>query len=167
MKKTIAFLAALLAVSVMAEPLVLQMPFKKGRKDPIAWWLGKGTVVAEKDGSAVALEKGRGLVFKNKFPGKAGDKLVYEITYKRTGGDVSLRIGKWAKEGWITEDASYLKGGTEYSVAKGELVLTDAVKPDSKGVVRKVANFDVRLQAHSNSSGVMIKDIKINFVPKK
>lgn len=167
MKKTIAFLAALLAVSVMAEPLVLQMPFKKGRKDPIAWWLGKGTVVAEKDGSAVALEKGRGLVFKNKFPGKAGDKLVYEITYKRTAGDVSLRIGKWAKEGWITEDASYLKGGTEYSVAKGELVLTDAVKPDSKGVVRKVANFDVRLQAHSNSSGVMIKDIKINFVPKK
>ena len=167
MKKTIAFLAALLAVSVMAEPLVLQMPFKKGRKDPIAWWLGKGTVVAEKDGSAVALEKGRGLVFKNKFPGKAGDKLVYEITYKRTGGDVSLRIGKWAKEGWITEDASSLKGGTEYSVAKGELVLTDAVKPDSKGVVRKVANFDVRLQAHSNSSGVMIKDIKINFVPKK
>ena len=167
MKKTIAFLAALLAVSVMAEPLVLQMPFKKGRKDPIAWWLGKGTVVAEKDGSAVALEKGRGLVFKNKFPGKAGDKLVYEITYKRTAGDVSLRIGKWAKEGWITEDASYLKGGTEYSVAKGELVLTDAVKPDSKGVVRKVANFDVRLQAHSNSSGVMIKDIKINFVPQK
>ena len=167
MKKTLALLAALLTVSVMAEPLVLQMPFKKGRKDPIAWWIGKGTLVAEKDGNAVALEKGRGLVFKNKFPGKAGDKLVYEITYKRTAGDVSLRIGKWAKEGWITEDASYLKGGTEYSVAKGELVLTDAVKPDSKGVVRKVANFDVRLQAHSNSSGVMIKDIKINFVPKK
>ena len=167
MKKTLALLAALLTVSVMAEPLVLQMPFKKGRKDPIAWWIGKGTLVAEKDGNAVALEKGRGLVFKNKFPGKAGDKLVYEITYKRTAGDVSLRVGKWANEGWITEDASYLKGGTEYTVAKGELVLTDAVKPDSKGIVRKVAKFDVRLQAHANSSGVMIKDIKIDVVPKK
>ena len=168
MKKTIALLVALFAVSVMAEPLNLQMPFKKGRKTPIAWWIGSGKLVEDGDFLVAALEKGKGMQFKTKnFPGKAGDKLVYEITYKRTGGDVSLRIGKWAKEGWITEDASYLKGGTEYSVAKGELVLTDAVKPDSKGVVRKVANFDVRLQAHSNSSGVMIKDIKINFVPKK
>lgn len=167
MKKTLALLAALLTVSVMAEPLALQMPFKKGRKDPIAWWTGKGTLVSEADGNAVAIEKGKNIVFKNKFPGQAGDKLVYEITYKRAAGDVSLRIGKWAKEGWITEDASYLKGGTEYTVAKGELVLTDAVKPDSKGIVRKVVKFDVRLQAHANSSGVMIKDIKIDVVPKK
>ena len=168
MKKMLALLVALLAVSVMAEPLNLQMPFKKGRKTPIAWWIGSAKLVEDGDFLVAALEKGKGMQFKTKnFPGKAGDKLVYEITFKREAGDVSLRIGQWAQEGWIDENPVYLKGGKDYTVAKGEVVLKDAAKPDKKGIVRKVKAFDIRLQAHNNSAGVRIKDVKINFVPKK
>ena len=167
MKKMIAFLAAVLTVVAMAEPLNLQMPFKKGRKTPVAWWNGKATLVEADGVNAVVLEKGRGLMFKNAFPGKAGDKIVYEITFKRTAGDVSLRLGQWANEGWIDENASYLKGGKDFSVVKGEIVLKDAARPDKKGILRKVSKFDVRLQAHANSAGVVIKDIKIEIVAKK
>ena len=167
MKKMIAFLAAVLTVVVMAEPLNLQMPFKKGRKTPIAWWNGKATLVEADGVNAVALEKGKGVMFKNAFPGKAGDKIVYEITFKRNAGSVSLRIGTWSKEGWVGEMPSYLKGGKDFSVAKGEIVLKDAAKPDKKGILRKVSKFDIRLQAHNDSSGVVIKDVKIEVVPKK
>ena len=167
MKKMIALFAAVFAFAVMAEPLNLQMPFKKGRKTPIAWWNGKADLVDAGGVNAVAIEKRNALVFKNMFPGKAGDKIVYEITYKRTAGDVSLRLGQWAKEGWIDEVAGYLKGGNDFTVAKGEIVLKDAAKPDKKGVLRKVSKFDIRLQAHYNSSGVVIKDVKIEVVPKK
>lgn len=167
MKKTITLLAAVFAFCVMAEPLNLQMPFKKGRKTPIAWWNGKATLVEADGVNAVALEKGKGITFKNAFPGKAGDKIVYEITFKRSAGSVSLRLGTWSKEGWIGEAPSYLKGGKDFSVAKGEIVLKDAAKPDSKGVLRKVSKFDIRLQAHNNSSGVVIRDIKIEVVPQK
>ncbi len=167
MKKTITLLAAVFAFCVMAEPLNLQVPFKKGRKTPIAWWNGKATLVEADGVNAAAIEKRNALVFKNMFPGKAGDKIVYEITFKRTAGDFSLRLGQWSKEGWIGENYSYLKGGKDFSVAKGEIVLKDAAKPDSKGVLRKVSKFDIRLQAHNNSSGVVIRDIKIEVVPQK
>lgn len=167
MKKLFTLLVLFLSAAVLAEPLNLQMPFKKGRKAPIAWWNGKATLVEADGVNAVALEKGQGIKFKNTFPGKAGDKIVYEITFKRSAGSVSLRLGTWSKEGWIGEAPSYLKGGKDFSVAKGEIVLKDAAKPDRKGVLRKVSKFDIRLQAHNNSSGVVIKDIKIEVVPKK
>jgi hypothetical protein len=143
------------------------MPFKKGRKDAVAWWKTKGQLVDVDGGKAVALEKLQNLEFKNKFPAKAGDKLVYEITMKMESSNVSLRIGQWAKEGWIGENFVVVKAQKDFSVAKGEIILKDAAAPDKAGILRKVNKFHVNIYAHSGSKDVVIKDVKIDFVPAK
>ncbi|MBO5792768.1 MAG: hypothetical protein J6S54_09905 [Lentisphaeria bacterium] len=167
MKNIFAFAALLSAVSLAAAPLDLQMPFKQGRKTPVSWWETQGKLVDVDGVKAVALEKLQKLQFKNSFPGKAGDKLVYEITMKRDSDNVSLRIGQWSKEGWIGENFVLLKGKKEFSVVKGEIVLKDAAAPDKAGVLRKVSHFHINIYAHSNSKGTVIKDVKIDFVPAK
>ena len=167
MKKFFMLGAALFALALAAEPLDLQMPFKKGRKDAVAWWKTKGQLVDVDGGKAVALEKLQNLEFKNKFPAKAGDKLVYEITMKMESSNVSLRIGQWSKEGWIGENFALLNGKKEFSVVKGEIELKDATAPDKAGIMRKLNQFHINIYAHSNSKGVVIKDVKIDFVPKK
>ena len=55
MKKFFMLGAALFALALAAEPLDLQMPFKKGRKDAVAWWKTKGQLVDVDGGKAVAL----------------------------------------------------------------------------------------------------------------
>ena len=160
-----AALAAFWALAVMGEPLDLQMPFKKGRKVPVAFWTGG--MLIDDGGNAVSLQGGSGIKFKRRIPGKAGDKLVFEITSKRKKGNVSLRIGQWAKEGWIGENPAVIKGGSDYSVAKGEIILRDASQPDKNGVMRKLSHFDITLWAHKDSDGVVIKDVKIDFVAKE
>ena len=167
MKKIMTFAVLLFAFCLAAEPLNLQMPFKKGRNSPVAWWETQGTLVDFDGGKAVALAKGQTLKFKNQFAGQAGDKLVYEITLKYNSGLVSLRIGQWAKEGWIGENFVVVKAQKDFSVAKGEIILKDAAAPDKAGILRKVNKFHVNIYAHSGSKDVVIKDVKIDFVPAK
>ena len=91
MKKEILVLSALVTLSALAEPVDLQMPFKPGVETPLAAWEGRSfELVTEKDGTAVKLPKGQGLRFKNPIPGKAGDKVAYEITMKKTAGNRSM-----------------------------------------------------------------------------
>ena len=71
MKKTITLLAAVFAFCVMAEPLNLQVPFKKGRKTPIAWWNGKATLVEVDGVNAAAIEKRNALPANEKSAMKA------------------------------------------------------------------------------------------------
>ncbi len=165
MIKIFAFAVLLSAVSLAAAPLDLKMPFKKGSNLPVAWWKTQGKLIDVDGGKAVALDKLQKLEFKDHFPGKAGDKIVYEITMKRESDNVSLRIGQWSKEGWIGENFVLLKGKKEFSVVKGEIVLKDAAAPDKAGVLRKVNKFHINIYAHSNSKGTVIKDVKITLVP--
>ena len=167
MKKIMMFGAALAAITLSAAPLDLQMPFKKGTSTPVASWKTPGKLVDLDGGKAVVLEKFNFLEYAKQFPGKAGDKLVYEITMNMDSPNVSLRIGQWSKEGWIGDNFVLLKGKKEFSVVKGEIVLKDASAPDKAGVMRKVNRFHIKLYAHSNSSGVVIKDVKIDLVPGK
>ena len=165
MKRLFALVLCAAAFCAAAAPLALPMPFKKGIKTPVDGWKGQGTVIAVEKGSAVALKPLSGIQYEKQFQGKSGDKVVYEITLKRNSDFVSLRLGQWSKEGWIGDNFVLLKGGTEFTVAKGEIVLKDAVKPDKAGIIRKVERFDVRLYAHSNSKDVVIKDVKLTLVP--
>ena len=167
MKKIMTFAALLFALCLAAEPLNLQMPFKKGDKSAVAGWETKGTLIDLDGAKAVALKKGDKLMFKNFFPGKKGDKLVYEITLKNSAGYVSLRLGQWSKEGWIGENFAVLKTQKDFSVVKGEILLKDAPKPDKAGVLRKVNRFHVNIYAHSNSQDVVIKNVKIDRIPAK
>ena len=161
------FAALLFALCLAAEPLNLQMPFKKGDKSAVAGWETKGTLIDLDGAKAVALKKGDKLMFKNFFPGKKGDKLVYEITLKNSAGYVSLRLGQWSKEGWIGENFAVLKTQKDFSVVKGEIFLKDAPQPDKAGVLRKVNRFHVNIYAHSNSQDVVIKNVKIDRIPAK
>ena len=167
MKKIMTFAALLFALCLAAEPLNLQMPFKKGDKSAVAGWETKGTLIDLDGAKAVALKKGDKLMFKNFFPGKKGDKLVYEITLKNSAGYVSLRLGQWSKEGWIGENFAVLKTQKDFSVVKGEIFLKDAPQPDKAGVLRKVNRFHVNIYAHSNSQDVVIKNVKIDRIPAK
>ena len=167
MKKIMTFTALLFAGCLAAGPLNLQMPFKKGDKSAIAGWETKGTLIDLDGAKAVALKKGEKLMFKNSFPGKKGDKLVYEITVKNSAGFVSLRIGQWAKEGWIGENFVVLKTQKDFSVVKGEIILKDDTKPDKAGILRKVNKFHINIYAHSNSQDVVIKNVKIDHIPAK
>ncbi len=168
MKTGILVLSALVTFSVLAEPVNLQMPFKAGRKTPIAWWETKSCeLVTEKDGTAVKFPKGQSIWFKDMIPGKAGDKVVYEITLKKNGGNVSIRLGQWGKEGHIGEVFALLKASPEYSTVKGEIVLKDADKPDKQGILRKVNRFRLSIYAHLDSKDVVVKDVKVNLVPKQ
>ena len=59
MKKQILAIAALAALTALAEPIDLQMPFKAGRKTALAWWESKNAVlVTEKDGTSVKIPSG-------------------------------------------------------------------------------------------------------------
>ena len=166
--KKVLFLSALFCAAVLAAaPLDLQMPFKKGAKDAIEGWKSTGKLIDVEGGKAVALDKLQGLELRKHFPGKAGDKLTFEINMKKNDGFVSLRVGQWSKEGWIGENFVLLDGKKEYSVVKGEIILKDATAPDKAGIMRKVNKFHLKLYAHSNCKGAEIKDIKIEFIPAK
>ena len=165
MKQLFAFILCVTVFCVTAAPLAIPMPFKKGAKSPIDGWQGKGTLVAVEKDSAVALKPLCGIQYGKQFQGKCGDRVVYEVTLKRNSDFVSLRLGQWSKEGWIGDNFVLLKGDKEFTVAKGEIVLKDAPKPDKAGIMRKVERFDVRIYAHSNSKDVVIKDIKLTLIP--
>ena len=168
MKKQILAIAALAALTALAEPIDLQMPFKAGRKTALAWWESKNAVlVTEKDGTSVKIPSGGIIRFKEVISGKAGDRLSYEITLKKSAGYVSLRLGQWSKEGFIGENFTLLNATPEYSVVKGEIVLKDADKPDKQGILRKVNRFYLTIYAHLNSRNVMVKDVKVNLIPKQ
>ena len=165
MKQLFAFILCAAAFCAAAAPLAIPMPFKKGAKSAIDGWQGKGTLVTLEKDSAVALNPLSTIQYGKQFPGKSGDKVLYEITLKRNSDFVSLRLGQWSKEGWIGDNFVLLKGDKEFTVAKGEIVLKDADKPDKAGIMRKVERFDVRIYAHSNSKDVVIKDVKLTLVP--
>ena len=168
MKKQILVLSALVTLSALAEPINLQMPFKAGRKTTVAWWESKNCeLVTEKDGTAVKMPNGQGIRFKDAIPGKVGDRLAYEITLKKTAGNVSIRLGQWSKEGYIGEIFALLKATPEYSTVKGEIVLKNADAPDKHGIMRKVNRFHLSIYAHLDSKDVVVKDVKVNLVPKQ
>ncbi len=177
MKKQILVLSALVTLSALAEPINLQMPFKAGRKTTVAWWESKNCeLVTEKDGTAVKMPNGQGIRFKDAIPGKAGDRLAYEITLKKKAGNLSVRLGLWSKEGHIGEVVGFpcgiwnperSKATSEYTTFKGEIMLKDADKPDKKGIMRKVNRFYLTIYAHTDSRDVVVKDIKINLIPKQ
>ena len=175
MKKEILVLSALVTLSALAEPVDLQMPFKPGVETPLAAWEGRSfELVTEKDGTAVKLPKGQGLRFKNPIPGKAGDKVAYEITMKKTAGNLSVRLAQWSKEGHIGEVVGFpggvwnperSKAISGYTTFKGEIVLRDSDKQDKKGIMRKVNRFYLTVYAHRDSENVMVKDVKLNLMP--
>ena len=78
-----------------------------------------------------------------------------------------MRIGQWAKEGWIGENFVVLKTQKDFSVVKGEIILKDDTKPDKAGILRKVNKFHINIYAHSNSQDVVIKNVKIDHIPAK
>ncbi len=170
MKKSILSIFAVLAAwNLPGADLDLQMPFNPGRNSPVAWWDGpKCSLVEENGKNWVAIEEGTGIRFKNKFPGKAGDVLEFEITLKWEKGPVSVRLGEWSKNGYIDEVAAFIQKATDKpAVYKGEIVLKDAEKPDKNGVLRKVSEYTVNIQAHRGSKNVRIENIKANLKIKE
>ncbi len=170
MKKILAAsLAAVALWNLSGAELDLQMPFKPGRNSPIAWWDGPKCKLVEENGQKlVALEEGTGIRFKNKFPGKAGDVLEFEVTLKWEKGPVSVRLGQWSRNGYISEVAAYISKATDkLAVYKGEIPLKDAEQPDKNGVLRKVSEFTVSIQAHKGSKNVMIENIKATLKTKE
>lgn len=170
MKKHIfSILAVLAAWNLIGAELDLQMPFKPGKNSPVAWWDGpKCSLVEENGKNLVSIEEGTGIRFKNKFPGKAGDVLEFEITLKWEKGPVSVRLGQWSRNGYIDEVATYIQKATDkLAVYKGEILLKDAESPDKNGVIRKVSEFTVGIQAHKGSKNVMIETLKANLKTKE
>lgn len=170
MKKNILSIFAVLAAwNLLGAELDLQMPFKPGQNSPVAWWDGpKCSLVEENGKKLVSIEEGTGIRFKNKFPGKAGDVLEFEITLKWEKGPVSVRLGQWSKNGYIDEVAFYISKATDkLAVYNGKIVLKDAEKPDKNGVLRKVSEYTVNIQAHKGSKNVMIENIKANLNTKE
>ena len=165
MKQLFTLFLCVTAFCVTAAPLALPMPFKKGTKSVIDGWKNAGTSVVLDGEGCAALKALSSIQYNKQFKGKAGDKVAYEVTLKMNAPLVSLRLGQWSKEGWIGDNFAVLKGGKEFTVAKGEIVLKDAAKPDKAGVIRKVDRFDVRIYAHSNSKDVVIKEIKLTLIP--
>ena len=167
MKKMLLTFACFCAALMTAAPLALPLPFKAGEKTPVAGWETQGKLIDINGAKAVALQPGETLKYVKGFPGKAGDKVAFTIVLKKSAGFFSLRLGQWASEGWIGDNFVLVDGKKEFSEIKGEIVLKDAATADKAGVMRKVKHFDIRLYAHSNSKDVVIKDIKLELIPKK
>ena len=168
-KHILLILAALAAWSTLGAELDLQMPFKPGRNSPIAWWDGPKCKLVEENGKKrVSIEAGTGIRFKNNFQGKAGDVLEFELTMNWEKGPVSVRLGQRSKEGYIGEAATYIFKATNMpAVYKGEIRLKDAEKPDKNGILRKVNEFSMTIQAHQGSKNVMIENIKATLKNKE
>ena len=115
----------------------------------------------------MVLQPAETLKFSKAFDGKAGDKVAFTIVCKKGEGYLSLRLGQWSPEGWIGDNFVLVEGKKEFSEVKGEVVLKDAAAADKAGIMRKVSRFEVRLYAHTNSKDVVIKDVKLEFIPKK
>ena len=167
MKKLLLTLSCFCAVLVTAAPLDLQMPFKAGTKTPVAGWETKGKLIDLDGVKAVALQPAETLKFTKAFNGKAGDKVTFTIVCKKGEGFLSLRLGQWSPEGWIGDNFVLVDAKKDFAEVKGEVVLKDAATADKAGIMRKVSRFEVRLYAHTNSKDVVIKDIKLDFIPKK
>ena len=167
MKKMLLTFACFCAALMTAAPLALPLPFKAGAKTPVAGWETQGKLVDINGTKAVALQPGETLKYVKGFPGKAGDKVAFTIVLKKSTGFFSLRLGQWASEGWIGDNFVLVEAKNDFTEVKGEIVLKDAATADKAGVMRKVKHFDVRLYAHSNSKDVVIKDIKLELIPRK
>ncbi|NLZ64032.1 MAG: hypothetical protein GX902_09500 [Lentisphaerae bacterium] len=170
MKTILTIITAFLALQTLwAGELNLRMPFKPGRLSPIAWWdAPKGRLFEEEGKFLVALEPGSGMRFKHNFTGNAGDVIEFTLTMRCESGPVSIRLGQYAREGWIGERAAFITEAiASFAVYQGEILLENAVEPDKDGVLRKVSEFSFSIHAHPGAKQVVIENIKAVLRPKE